>query len=790
MKKEIIMSLCLFLSIFSCIIPGTIAESENLDDSVELSFNFIDNDTGQLINSAEVSVIEGWTGTILQQNFISSGEKISVMANHSVRIKFNAEGYEEWNLISNVYTADELFDVNFSSESEIYNIEKENDANISGGEIELLFLNSMSSDTDLNLSWFANYSFSMHLGINLLPMKDLGLSGQIDYWIGNRDEVLQNDEINDFLTWLSQQAWTDSYFGGCCKIDGKLLKTSNLVKPVNSWINLDTGIWGWNESTLLTVHSGFTGNRLLEIPLQNDFRQLAKMKISTPADWEFRYSPNLDLFEGSPTEFHINRSFSGVGGSIPITFGENTAPIVNPNVIGHIGLSLPLNNNITFDGSNSIDSSHNIGFGPNLDCIWKFESGEIISDFSQMLVTINLTELGFLSDTNLETTFECTDPQGLKDSWNKTWYLDTTPPTLETLFGDAECIENPLELNLLECENLLVEFSQMLNFNLSLEDDGPSDLMVFWSSNHVDGWAADGSEMSIVFWQGQNSNINFLVNDQHHEQRELATWELNLRVSDEVGNDLIKSWNITVLDGSSPRINMKLNNQNGLVDPYKEIFSGDIIKVDLFSSYDDINSIDDVRFLISFDGEIFADSDEIGWDGVKSAELPKLEVGVHELIVNATDLSGNSAEEKFQVIVHPPPIIDIISTEIFSSSGKLINGENELEFRLINAGGSEYDVIICIQDKCLDSNGTGSTFEGYGYSNFTLKFELNNTENLEVNFTFKSGIQNIQFNNIYEFEFEDDGEDKISIIAIILIFLFTLFCVVFFTRIKKLPKSK
>ena len=100
------------------------------------------------------------------------------------------------------------------------------------------------------------------------------------------------------------------------------------------------------------------------------------------------YSPT------SPTEFHINRSFSGVGGSIPITFGENTAPIVNPNVIGHIGLSLPLNNNITFDGSNSIDSSHNIGFGPNLDCIWKFESGEKISDFSQMLVTINLKELG------------------------------------------------------------------------------------------------------------------------------------------------------------------------------------------------------------------------------------------------------------------------------------------------------------------------------------------------------------------------------------------------------------
>ena len=42
----------------------------------------------------------------------------------------------------------------------------------------------------------------------------------------------------------------------------------------------------------------------------------------------------------------------------------------------------------------------------------------------------------------------------------------------------------------------------------------------------------------------------------------------------------------------------------------------------------------------------------------------------------------------------------------------------------------------------VDYNGTGSTFEGYGYTNFTLKYDLNETEMLEVNYTFKSGIQN------------------------------------------------
>ena len=61
----------------------------------------------------------------------------------------------------------------------------------------------------------------------------------------------------------------------------------------------------------------------------------------------------------------------------------------------------------------------------------------------------------------------------------------------------------------------------MLNFNLSLEDDSSSELFVYWTSNHIDGWAAEGNEMSIVFWQGQNSNINFIVNNQQHEEREL-----------------------------------------------------------------------------------------------------------------------------------------------------------------------------------------------------------------------------------------------------------------------------
>tara|TARA_B100000287_G_scaffold132198_2_gene124305 strand:+ start:1310 stop:3712 length:2403 start_codon:yes stop_codon:yes gene_type:complete len=776
-KKEILIVLCLFFSIFSSIMPSTFAESDTENDLIELSFDLFDLDSGEIIDSAEIFVIEGWSGTILEQKTFFSGDSIDVIKNHSLRFKFSKEGYNDWNSISNIYYEEEIINVNFTTNNETYNFTIEEEANVTGGNVGLFF-NSMSSNSNINLSWEANYEFSMHLGTNLLPTKSLGLSGQIDYWIGNKDGILQFEEEEMFTGWFQQQAWTDPYFGGCCKIDGNFPLVSDLVSPEDTWLNLELGIWGWNESTTLSVHSGFTGNRLLEIPLQNDIRQLANMQIITHPDWEYRYSPNSEWIYGSPTNININRSISGIGGFIPITFAKNTAPIAQSTIIGYMGSSLPLGVNITFDGSSSTDSSHNIGLGSNLECVWTFKSGDLTFDFPQMITIVNLTNLGFLSNTTLETILECTDPQGLTDLWNKSWYLDSTSPNAIELYGDAECIDKPSETNLLECNELLVESSKMLLFNLTLEDDGPANPIVFWSSNHIDGWSAEGNEMNVAFWQGQNTNINFVMYDQHHQERELSIWNLSLRVSDEVANDWIKSWNVTVLDGSAPRIKMKLLNQEQLLDPMN-IYFGDEIFVNLNSSFDDINSIEDVKFIIKLNGEIIANSNEIGWDEIKLFLLPELEVGVHELIINATDKSDNYVEERHEIYIQPALSINI-STEVNVPLGELIEGENDIEFKLINTEGSSYDVIICIQSDCLDYNGTGATIDGFGYTNFTLTFNLNKSESLDVNYTFKFNSEMIQFNETYNFEFKDNKEN--NILVTLFVILIACVCIVIGTK--------
>ena len=92
------------------------------------------------------------------------------------------------------------------------------------------------------------------------------------------------------------------------------------------------------------------------------------------------------------------------------------------------------------------------------------------------------------------------------------------------------------------------------------------------------------------------------------------------------------------------------------------------------------------------------------------------------------------------------------------------------------------------QNDCLDSNGTGATINDFGYSNITLIFNLNESETLDVNYTFKFNSEIIQFNETYEFEFETNNDDKGTFI--IFIFLFAFLCIVLSLKIVLSKKKK
>lgn len=760
------MIFCILTTLFSelSVVKG---ENNNFDSNIEISFELINHDTGELVESAEIFVIEGWTGTIIEQKIIQSEDVISILPNHSFRFKLINENFDTWYSKSEMFSSNKLITVNFSTDGESYEAFLDNQVNNTGGEVELVFLEQMSSNSNLSLSWSANYNLSMHFGTNLLPFNHLGLSGQIDYLFGDKDTILENNEKELFLDWFSQQGWSDPFFGGCCRVDDNFIESDDLTSTLNPWIDTGLGVWGWNETNLFSVKSGFTGNRLLEVPLQNDIRQLANLVIETPVEWEFRYSPNIDWISGHPTKINVNRSTSGIIGYLPIIFGKNTPPDVRAQVIDYQGSSLPLNDNITLDGTNSVDSSHNIGLGPNLDCLWQISQDDIIHEKeSSMIWTLNVSEFGFLPNSTIITRFICEDPQGLSDLWEKSWYLDITPPIPSELFGDAECMDSPEIENLLFCENLLVESSKELKFNFTFSDDGPITPAIIWESNHIEGWFSEESEMKIIFWQGQNSNINFLGSNHHHQQRELAIWNLDVTISDEVENSYFKSWNITVLDRSAPRIIMKLLDDDKELDILNDINFGDNITLDINSSYDNIDAIEKLNFVIKLNGHIIAESNQSTWNQIKSLNLDNLEVGIHQLSINVTDSSGNSAENKYEFFVFPPNDLSILDIELIPFDKKLVVGENNLEFRIVNSGSKPYDLIICIQEQCLDSNGLGATIDGYGYSNISLVFDLNKSESLDVNYRFKDGSETIEYNVTYQFEFKSE-KNNIVIIGLI-----------------------
>ena len=76
MKKEILMVLCLFFSISSNLI--VIKAEDNTEPYVEISFNLIDNNTGLNLDSAELFVIEGWTGVVFEQRVIQPDDTVFI----------------------------------------------------------------------------------------------------------------------------------------------------------------------------------------------------------------------------------------------------------------------------------------------------------------------------------------------------------------------------------------------------------------------------------------------------------------------------------------------------------------------------------------------------------------------------------------------------------------------------------------------------------------------------------------------------------------------------------------
>lgn len=761
MRTRAVMLVLLVIGGSMLSLPGTAQNGQGDGvDMVSITFDFTDANTLLSVDSTTVTVIEGWTGTTLEQVTLADDDSLSVMANHSIRLRVEADGYEDWANIAAVYDDDATLTVELTNSSEDHAGIDSNQTNYTAGLVTLGFPSQMSPSSEIELDWTAEYSFSMQYGTELMPASSKGLASQIDLWLGDADGALSGSEQAAFIAWMGEQAWSDAFYGGCCKMDSGFPLPLAPVSPTSVWISDDASTWGWNESATLGASTGFTSSRLLQVPLQNDIRQQVPLRVRLSDPWEYRYSPDYDLISGTPTDFEILRNSSGVGGLLPVTLAQNTAPQANGEVKDHHGQALPFSQNFTLDGSGSRDTPYNVDFGITMICGWTLSTNSTILEIEGQIAIVNLSESGFGSGEQLETLLECSDVQGLNDTWSRSWYIDGEAPLSTGLSGTLECLDDPGQTNLLLCEELAAISSTVMSLNLSVSDDGPAETLVFWNSNHIEGWATEGSEIDVVFWQGQNTNINFLTVNGQHEQREPAVWVFQLRASDEAGNDWIKAWNVTVFDGTAPRINIDLLNASGvLLENMQPLRSGMQLTLDLNSSFDDLHAIEDVRFIVTFDDEVLADSDLSGWAGVRMVDLPALSVGLHDLVINATDAAGNTAEEKIRMVIEPALGIDITSIDV-NPVTKTEPGPVTLNFTIVNSGATAYNATICIAEQCYIQAGQGATFEGEGLMHAEFGFDLPAGRGLEIGYSFAGEGEQVSFNRTHDVDITEEGDSS------------------------------
>ena len=136
------------------------------------------------------------------------------------------------------------------------------------GQSFLNFTGSISPNSQVNATWFAEVTVSESYGTDLLENRSMGLLVQIDTELGNSDGWINTTESQEFSELVaSSRNWTDSASGGWCSFDYNSMvvigQTEIVVQPPETGpVNRTDGNWSWTESAII---SGASDGRTLTV---------------------------------------------------------------------------------------------------------------------------------------------------------------------------------------------------------------------------------------------------------------------------------------------------------------------------------------------------------------------------------------------------------------------------------------------------------------------------------------------------------------------------------------------
>ena len=432
--------------------------------------------------------------------------------------------------------------------------ESENITSIHGQSF-LNFSSQISPSSSVSATWFAQVSVQESYGSDLLENQSLGIREQIDRYIGNYDGFIDSNESLVFGEMVeSARNWTDSSSGGCCEFDYTpfiALEGVNItvISPEVGPVNQSSGSWGWIENANLSGTSDGRTLRLLDIPRVGNIIEELPLSITLPEGWELIFSPMMEIIEGNPREFSVNRSEAPVAHDIRITIAQNTPPMISstrfPSSISTIAL----------EGMTSLSAvcTDSLLDSPTIE--WSvFNDEELIVSSQKKSFDFSPSEHNLSHGEIVNIVAKCWDFHGMESSSQENLSLDGIAPTWN---GNITLVNETItEHDITEGLIVTSEGSQLIFMVNSSDEMGlPVNIELF--TNITEGWRQFGSDIETFQFslnQGISVNGAHLPIAERHLKREPTLLSMLIQLSDDAGNIATNEWEIIVTDSRSPTI--------------------------------------------------------------------------------------------------------------------------------------------------------------------------------------------------------------------------------------------
>ena len=599
------------------------------------------------------------------------------------------------------------------------------------------------ANSNITATWTLNFSISDYHGTEHLIHPTLGIRKQIDFYLGNGDDYLNQSEIDLFTPYLQNRVWNNSERAGCCMLDHEAFEPTNITiianPPSPGPVMFRNGSWGWTEIVELTGTTDGRSTRLLDLPRTGAGVEEVPLTIILPSPYEYRYSAMSEVIEGSPGEFTVNRSAVPVASDIRISLGENSPPNILANRLTG-STQLALERSTTYE-VNCVDSHLD-----DTEIYWTFSNnGSVVSSSDQPFVSITPSEHNFTHGDVLSTVVRCTDDFGASSEWFENIVIDGESPTWEASFV-AQSTENgdvPIDVN-----DGIIEIGSedILQINISASDESGLDTSIEITSNRSSEWRhIDWNQMFAQsrFPQGDNVNNMNLEIDNRHQSKPATTYSLHLKVVDDAGNSVHHDWVILVLDGAGPTILPDIYSNDVLISAEHPVRADEPILVNLSNSYDDLDAIEDTRwtFILNqeaqFENQSFAD--------IETFEIDPLEAGSHWFILMSWDSKDNMNMLSFSIAVQPAPGVNISIWNVSYDGTPTIGETIELYAVVQNIGGDSAVGRLCSGALCSDyTNIPWATSIGPGVVGISLVIPLERAGELPLRLEWEDSEQTDQ----------------------------------------------